>query len=208
MSHVRAAHRPAAAVLGAEHPVSRAAATRAALRRQLTTTAALLVLALGCTAARGTVALPFVAATIVVILWLGGALAAATTCLHERARDVIADGGGTGGAVEIADEQARLARQRTRDRLARSLERALRMAEHWHELSVGSRPPAGIRHLAAHAGLVREIAELVRDPATAVRGVALLHRLLQGGYASTIYGGEPGFLAQELARTRVALRAR
>ena len=200
MSHAPAAHRPAAAVLGAEHPVARAAAGRAVLCRQLLVTSGLLPLALGCVVVRGTAAVPFVAATLLVGAWLGFGLAAATSCLHERARDVIADGDGTGGALEIAIERDRLALPRTRDHLARSLERALDAAEHWREISVASRPPAGVRRLVAHAALVREIAALVRDPATGVRGVALLHRLLSGGFAASIYDGDPRLLAQELAR--------
>jgi hypothetical protein len=46
----------------------------------------------------------------------------------------------------------------------------------------------------------------VRDPATGVRGVALLHRLLCGGFAASIYDGDSVWLAEELARTRTALR--
>jgi hypothetical protein len=134
-------------------------------------------------------------------------VAVATSVVQERARDVIADGDGTRGALEIAAELERLARPRTRARLARSLERALDTAERWRELSVASRPPAGVRRLAAHAALVREIAALVRDPSTSVRGVALLHRLLTGGFAASIYDGDATILAQELGRTRAALAA-
>jgi hypothetical protein len=207
MAHVRAAHRPAVAVLDAEHPVARAAERRTLLRRQLLVDAALLPLALGCVVARGDVAVPFLVAALVVGAWLALAVAIATTCVHERARDVIADGEGTRGVAEIADELARLGRPRTRARLARSLERALDTAERWRELSVASRPPAGVRRLAAHAPLVREIAALVRDPAPNVRGVALLHRLLTGGFAASIYDGDPVVLQQDLGRTRAALVA-
>ena len=52
----------------------------------------------------------------------------------------------------------------------------------------------------------REVAQLVRDPRTPVRAVALLDRLVCGGYAASLYAG-PDVLEQELARIRFLLQA-
>ena len=88
-------------------------------------------------------------AALVVELGLVSALAFANSHLRERARDVIADVEAPVFAAEIAAECAALAGQRRRERLARSLARALQAAEHWHRLSITSRPPPTVRHVLA-----------------------------------------------------------
>ena len=127
-------------------------------------------------------------------------------CLHERSRDVIADGDGDIHVAEIAAERARLTSPAHRELLASSLERALHAAEHWHELWVSTRPPPGVRNLLGMRDAAREVAQLVRDPRTPVRAVALLDRLVCGGYAASLYAGPCDTLEQELPHPLLACR--
>ena len=61
---------------------------------------------------------------------------------------------------------------------------------------------AAVTRETAHA-----VTRLVRDPRTSVRGVALLDRLVCGGYSSALYAGCPDRLARELGRIRFLLQA-
>ncbi len=201
----RAAYPPAAAALGPAHPVARAARTRSLLGGQLTVTSALLAIVLIAAVGRGGEAVTAASAAFVVELALACGFARAASCLHERARDVIADGDGGLRVAEIAAERERLARPAHRKRLAHTLERALLAAEHWPELWISTRPPPGVRNLLACAEATREVAQLVRDVRTPVRGVALLDRLVCGGYSSMLYDGPADALVQELTRIRFLL---
>jgi hypothetical protein len=199
---------PAAAVaFGPTHPVARAAHARSLLGGQLATTSVLLALALTAALERGGEAITLASAALVVELALISGLAAARTCLHERSRDVIADGDGDIHVAEIAAERARLDSPAYRELLAGSLERALQAAEHWHDLWVSTRPPPGVRNLLGMRGAASEVAQLVRDPRTPVRAVALLDRLVCGGYAASLYAAPADTLEQELTRIRFLLAA-
>lgn len=199
---------PSAAVaLGPTHPVTRAARASALLGGQLATTSVLLAFSTAAALGRGGQAITVASAALVVELALVCGLAGARVCLHERSRDVIADGNGDIHVAEIAAERARLDTPAYRDRLATSLERALHAAEHWHELWVSTRPPPGVRNLLGIRDAAREVAQLVRDPRTPVRAVALLDRLVCGGYAASLYAGPADTLEQELTRIRFLLVA-
>jgi hypothetical protein len=80
-------------------------------------------------------------------------------------------------------------------------------AEHWHELSITSRPPPTVRDLLQCGAAAREVTRLVQDGRTSLRGVALLDRLMCGGFASALYAGSPDRLARELGRIRFLLDA-
>lgn len=208
--HTRSAHTtyPSAAVaLGPAHPVTRAACASSLLSGQLATASVLLVVAVAAALSRGGAAITVASAALVVELALACGIAGARSCLHERARDVIADGEGDIQVAEIAAERTRLSRPAHRERLASSLERALYAAEHWHQLWVARRPPPGVRNLLGCPQLTREVAQLVRDARTSVRGVALLDRVVCGGYAATLYMGPADALEQELVRIRFLLTA-
>lgn len=197
----------AAVALGPTHPVTRAARARSLLSGQLATTSALLVVTVAAALSRGGEAITVASAALVVELALICGLAAARACLHERARNLVADGDGDIHVAEIAAERARLDSPAYRERLASSLERALYAAEHWHQLWVSTRPPPTVRNLLGCADAAREVARLVRDPRTPVRAVALLDRLVCGGYAATLYAGPADALEQDLARIRYLLAA-
>ncbi len=212
LRHVRPAagrelYPPAAAALGSTHPVARAAGARSLLGRQLAVTSALLGLAvIGAVSRRGE-AITVASAALVVELALACGFARATSCLHERARDVVADGDGDLRVAEVAAERARLDRPAHRERLAHSLERALHAAEHWPELWVSTRPPPGVLNLLTCAEATRDITQLIRDGRTPVRGVALLDRLVCGGYSSLLYDGPADALFREMFRIRFLLAA-
>ncbi|MDP9258813.1 MAG: hypothetical protein M3Q31_20010 [Actinomycetota bacterium] len=195
----------AARALGADHPVARAARARGILAGQLTVTSAVLAALLAYALEHGAGAVTLLCAALVVELWAICGLAFASGRLRERARDVIADVDQPPAAAEVAVELAHLASSRRRQQLARSLERALYAAEHWPELSITSRPPPTVRHLRPCSETAREVARLVRDPRTSVRGVAVLDRLVCGGYSSALYAGCPDRLARELGRIRFLL---
>ena len=201
----RQAYPRAAAALGSAHPVARAARARDLLRGQLAVASILVAVALADAIGRRGEAMTVASAGLVVELALACALARAAASLHERARDVIADGDGDLPVSEIAVERARLALPERRERLAHGLERALFAAEHWPQLWVSTRPPPGVLNLLPCAETAREITRLVRDPRTSVRGVAVLDRVVCGGYSSLLYDGPARALAQELARIRFLL---
>lgn len=197
----------AATVLGVDHPVARAARARSILAGQFTVTSAVLATLIAYAFAHGTAAVTLLCSALVVELWAICGLAFTSGRLRERARDVIADVDHPPWAAEIAAESAHLASSRRREQLARSLERALYAAEHWPALSITSRPPPTVRHLLQCAEIARAVTRLVRDSGTAVRGVALLDRLICGGYGSALYAGCPDRLARELGRIRFLLEA-
>jgi hypothetical protein len=205
--HSGRAHPPAAVALGPKHPVARASAARSVLAWQLAATSVLLALCLPAALDRGGEALVVAAAALLVELALVCALARARACLRARSRDVIAAGGGDVYAAEIAAERERLSSPAHRERVAASLEHALYAAEHWHQLWPAARPLPGVRNLLACPELALEVAQLVRDPRTPVRGVALLDQLVGAGCASTLYGGPAAALVRDLARIRFLLLA-
>jgi hypothetical protein len=197
----------AAAALGPGHPLARAARARTTFTGQLAATSALLAASATDAVVHGAPAVALLSSALVVELWATCALAFASSRLRQLARDVIADADHPPAVAEIAAERARLANPRRREQLGRDLERAVHAAEHWHELSITSRPPPTVRDLLQCATTAREVTRLVQDGRTSVRGVALLDRLLCGGFASPLYAGSPDRLTRELGRIRFLLDA-
>jgi hypothetical protein len=203
--HERDGPPPAAAVLGARHPIARAARARHALALQASTSGALAIVGVVELVLRGSAAVALLSSALVVELAVSLGFALAQSRVRAHARDFIAGGDDDLGAAEISAERARLASPRHRERLARDLERAMHAAAHWRQLPITSRPPPTVRHLLGCMETARAITCLVRDPATSVRGVAVLDRLLCGGYTSALYAGDPDHLARELGRIRFLL---
>ncbi len=92
-----------------------------------------------------------------------------------------------------------------RSALADRLECALEQACRWHQISVASRPPEGVKLLSAFASEVEEITDLLRSSVPNVRGVAVLELFLIGGYGSGLYAGDSEELQQQLWRMRYLL---
>ncbi len=195
----------AAEVLGPSHPVARAAALQRVLQRQLAVVTSLVVVAVLGVDLDGAARLGgLMAAAIAVELCLAMGVVAARTCLHERARDVIADGGEQ-HLAEVAAECRRLAAGRYRTVLATTLGRAADDAERWDTLPLSTRPPPSVRHLAGHRATIDEVVALVRAPGAPVRAIALLDRLIRGGYAAPLYCGRSDDIGRELGRIRMLL---
>jgi hypothetical protein len=195
-------------VLGEAHPIARAASARDVLRRQSAVIGGLVpVLAVAAWADDDAVGQVLISTVAVVEMWLLAALTMATACLRDRARDAISDGAPSLHVTEIAKEYARLGTSRYRAGLADRLAAAEHAGKHWHELGISTRPPPSVCNLADHAATTTEIATLVRDPGACLRGVALLDRLLRGGYAAPLYADPIDDVARELGRIRFLLAA-
>ena len=141
--------------------------------------------------AAGLVALTLIASTLVTNLQL-----------RNRAQELIATGYGEIGVRLVTDERRRLLSRKSRERLARSLERLLDDAQNWGKLLPASRPPAGVRALRYAPDEVREIATLLRADPVRVPGVARTTRLLSDGVDSPLYRGDVEDLRAELRRIR------
>jgi hypothetical protein len=194
----------AAEVLGPSHPIAQAAALQAVLRRQLAVVASLVAVAVVGVDLDGSRLGGLLAAALAVELCLAVGVMAARTCLHERARDVIADGGDQ-HVEEVAAECRRLADRRYRTVLATTLGRAVDDAERWDTLAIGTRPPPSVRNLAGHRATIDAVVALVSAPGAPVRAIALLDRLIRGGYAAPLYCGRADDVGRELGRIRTLL---
>jgi hypothetical protein len=186
-------------------PIARLAAARRILERQLAvatvvTVAAGVIAALRPGAAREVT----LAVALLVELWAVAALVIVIAWSRECIRNRIGDGDDPVHA-DLAGEARRIATAAYRERLARSLLRALADARDWPSLSIASRPPPPIQNLRALEPEVAEIVALLRDPTSPVRGVALVERLVRGGYASVLYAGPRDRLEREVGRIRFIL---
>jgi hypothetical protein len=195
----------AADALGADHPVSRAAEVRRVIVRQLATASVVLAAAaLGVDRDGAHELGTFLGAAAAVEVCLAIAAFAAAVCVHERARDVIADGGDL-AVAEVEPECRRLADPRHRAALAVALGRALAAADR-QGVPLTTRPPPSACNLLPYRATIVDVIDLVlASESTSVRGVALLDRLVRGGYAAPLYVGRPGDVGRELARIRMLL---
>ena len=109
--------------------------------------------------------------------------------------------------MELGAVQRRLAEHARRERLAHGLTNALEAAHAWQAIPVARRPPPSVRHLAARAGAVREIAAALRTVEADIRAVAMVEELLDGGYAAPLYRLDCRALGDELQRIRFILTA-
>jgi hypothetical protein len=196
----------AAEALGPTHPLARAADARHALARQLQTMTVVVALSLAGVDVDGPRRVgSLLMAGMAVEMCLAIGVLAARACVSERARDLIADGGDV-GIAEVAAECPRLVDRRHRAALAAALERAAEAADRWHALAITTRPPPSVRNLAEHRAAIDGVVAGVAGPdAPPVRAVALLDRLVRGGYAAPLYVARSGDIARELARIRALL---
>jgi len=196
----------AAEVLGSAHPLARASDARHALARQLQTITAVVVVTIAGVDIDGAGRVgTFLAAALAVEACLAIAVLAARACESERARDLIADGGDL-GIAEVAAECPRLVDRRHRAALATTLRRAADAADRWHALAITTRPPPSVRNLAEHRTAIESVVASVGGPdAPPVRAVALVDRLVRGGYAAPLYVARADDVARELARIRALL---
>jgi hypothetical protein len=199
------APRPASAVLGPDHPLSRAIEALDTALKQWRAVAAVLV---GSVIAlvEGRVWAPTVAGSAAIVL-VGLTVIAATQ--EQRIRDVVLDmilGGEERLPIAAVQRQRRrLLCQRTRASLANNLEEIIEQATSRPKLQVRLVLPLFERPVVASvAGELRLIIELLlADDATA-RGVAGCERLITH-VSSPLYGQDVERLRQELRRLRDVL---
>ena len=187
-------------VLGDEHPLSRSSTLIHTLAVQATATSSTVLLGVVAVAERRSWGVRLLTAAVVVELTLLAILALARQIQREHILRLIASGGQRLRLEEVSREANRLARPTCAAQLARRLERALEDAEGWYQIPIASRPPRGIKQLAALAEDTRAIVEQVRGGPAAVPGLALLELMLSDGYDSTLYAGDRDALRDQLSR--------
>lgn len=198
--------RSARHVLGPDHPLARATDLVRTFENQAGVVLAVIVMSAVGTAVALPVAPTVLPAALVVEFALAAALVFAREVLAERAWDIIVCESEGPSVREVLHERERLSDPRRREQLSRSLERALDSAERWHEILIASRPPEGVRLLSRFAPEIRLIVAQVRDGPADLRGIALLARLLTGGYGASLYSGDAEALRCELERITYLLR--
>jgi hypothetical protein len=191
------------AVLGPDHPLSRAESQERTLRAQFAVTvvfgivAGLLSPLLGESAWRLSVGAAAVSA-----FFLAAAFVARIR-LRGRAFELIAGGREELPLESVASERSRLRDRRYRRKLARTLQVITLQPEtrDWWSPIYADRASV----VAAQAELL-EIARLLRDlPNVSARGVALVTRLVRDGATSPLYQGPALRLQEELGRIRHVL---
>lgn len=197
--------RDAFALLGPSHPLTRALCARAVAARQAVVALCVLAGALFGLLGHVPLAADVVSAAAVVLAALCAVLIGMAQWERRCARALVAEGFGSLPLALVAAEVERLRDPRTREGLARSLERTLDTVERWERIPVASRPPAGALRLREVAVELHALAEELREPDARVRGLAAAALLLGGGYASPLYEGRIPELRIELARIRYLL---
>jgi hypothetical protein len=200
LDHNRTVDPPVDDLLGPDHPLVRATRTLASVRRQIQVCVSFLLalaVAFRSDPARGAW-LVGSAGAVALALW-GLALLLRDEC-RRRARDVIIDHGTAIAVPEVEEEAARLVGVEHRRRLAAQLASAIDAAERWGEISPASRPPPTIRNVLPHRQSALTVIALLDGERASVRGVALVERLLDGGYGSELYMGNARGVGEELRR--------
>jgi hypothetical protein len=192
----------APSVLGTDHPVSRVAVVVHMLARQGAATSGAVALAILAVAEHRPWGLRLLGAAVLVEFCVVCALCVASQLLKERVLGLIACGRWEVPLPEVSREVRRLSRSQHAPGLARRLHRALEEARDWHQLPVASRPPGGIRVLAALGEDVAAIIEQLQSDRATLPALALLELLLVGGYDSVLYRGDEQQLGEQLARIR------
>jgi hypothetical protein len=195
-------------VLGADDPLSRAASVVHALVRQVAATSGVVALGVLALCEHRAWGVRLLCAALIVELSLVGILALALQVQREHVLRLIATGRGELPVEEVAREAQRLATPRHHAQLATRLERGLEEAVCWHQLTVASRPPPGVRLLCEFAPEVDAIVDQLRGGRVALPGVALLELFLIGGYGSSLYAGDRDALREQLWRIRSLLSHR
>jgi hypothetical protein len=121
---------------------------------------------------------------------------------HDRAIDLILDGHDRISLAVVQRQRQRLASERTRQSLARSLEDTLHEAAKPLPLRARlSAVPVDPTVVAAAAGEIVEVVCLLRLPGASTRGVARAERLVEHAL-SPLYGRDADALREELRGVR------
>jgi hypothetical protein len=194
-------------LLGRDHPYSRASDALAALRRQVTAVALLLVGSLAALVLGVGQAVTLVIGASIVLLGLGAFAGEQWDRRRHAARQLVLDGRETLPLAPIQRERRRLLEARTRRYVARSFERVLQhVTRRPAPVPASVRPLFDVGTVAAVVDDLREIVALLHAGVPQARGVALAERLLTEG-VSPLYGYDAMALRDELRRVRYLLTA-
>ena len=188
------------AVLGPDHPLTRAVDGLESVGRQSRVVGTVLVGSV-IDAIQG-VAWAAAAALSAVIVLFGLAIVAGVFAQRrrERALDLIIEGHETVSVAAVQRERERLHAARTQHRLARAIDgmvdQALNPPTTWGR---GARPLFEVAVVALVAEDLRAISRLLRAERASVRGVALTERLVSDG-TSALYRDQADALRGELRR--------
>jgi hypothetical protein len=202
-----AKQRSASAVLGPEHPLTRADATLHRAIRQARPVVAVLVGSI-IAAARGARWAPATAVGALVVL-LGLALIIVALARQRRGRAIalVLDGRESLPIAEIQRQRRRLLAARTRIVLATTLEKLITEPAHEPRFPVRSaRAPVDATMIAAVTPEIREVGRLLQDERATARPVALVERLVTDG-GSPLYGHQTNELRETLHRLRHLLHS-
>jgi hypothetical protein len=191
------------ALLGPEHPLSRADSRIHTLRAQLAVTVVLGLVMLASSPLLGRPALHLAAGAGALSALLAVAMLFARASQREQALELIASGREELPLPVVESERSRLSDRRYRRRLARTLD-AIRAdptpKEWWSPVYADREAVYDAREE------LTEVARLLRDlPNVRARGVALVTRLIRDGATSPLYRGPGPRLREELGRIRHVL---
>lgn len=194
---------PSSALLGPDHPLTRAESRGRMLRAQFGVTVVFGLVAAMFSPFLGTPALHLSAGAAVVAGALLVAAWVARIGLREHALELIASGREELPLEAIECERSRLRDRRYRRRLAGTLD-VITLHSERHEWWT---PVTGDHESVRGARTeLLEIAALLRDlPSVRARGVALVTRLVRDGATSPLYQGPAPRLREELGRIRHVL---
>jgi hypothetical protein len=142
----------------------------------------------------------------VVLLVLVTVVATLRDQLRGLAVELIAEGRGRLPLAAVERERRRLARARTRVRLAASFEQVIDEALAPRRVAPDPIPMVRPRVAAAAAAELSAVAASLRGSSPGLRGVALAERLLTDG-GSPLYGRDALSLREQLGRVRFLLRS-
>lgn len=202
--HSQSASSTAQALLGADHPLTRALERqRLALEHAVVVGALLTASAIALLAGVADAVSLVLAATMVEVALVSRAALLATTRRFE-VLDLISEGRGALPIPAVLQTRARLLDQNHRRRLAASL-RALGTAS---QEPIQTHPPTRVllnaRVVAAVASELDAIAELVQTDHPSLRGIALMERLLTDA-TSPLFEKDIELVRQQLRRVRFLL---
>jgi hypothetical protein len=192
-------------VLGPAHPLTRASDAVARVARQWLICAALLAGAIIARLEGHPWATALIASSALILAAFTILLAALKQRLHDRVRDLIAEGREALPIATVQRQRRRLLTRKRRTGLARSFDTMVRYATNPPRIITrGARPLFDVRMIASVAPDLRAVIGLLQTGPARARGVALTERLITDGH-SPLYGREAGLLREELRRIRRAL---
>ena len=195
---------PGAQLLGISHPFVRTSRSIAAVPRQAFAVLAVLVASRAVGGSVAGLALTVGAVSVLLVLLLQGA-----ALLDQRRRlalDLIIEGRDRLPIAAVARQRGRLAKPRSRRRVARSFERVFEDGLGLRRLAPGPLPMVRPGVAAAVLAELGAVGALLRSPSPGIRGVALAERLLTDG-ASPLYGQDVEALRGQLVRASFLLRS-